>query len=151
MDIRFEKGISKDNVLLLCEWSNEKGKEFQEQWMGPNISYPLNYEKIKELENVFSIFDEETFIGMIQEVRIDKDNVHIGRFVLDPRKTGLGLGTEAMKEFVDFIFEDVNIISISLTVFDFNQSAKRLYEKLGFEIDEVIETPKLKYIMKRYR
>jgi len=151
MKTRFEKGINKNNALLLCEWSNEKGKEFQEQWMGPNISYPLNYEKIKELENVFSIFDEETFIGMIQEVRIDKDNVHIGRFVLDPRKTGLGLGTEAMKEFVDFIFEDVNIKSISLTVFDFNQSAKRLYEKLGFEIDEVIETPKLKYIMKRYR
>ena len=151
MKTRFEKGINKNNALLLCEWSNEKGKEFQEQWMGPNISYPLNYEKIKELENVFSIFDEEKFIGMIQEVRIDKDNVHIGRFVLDPRKTGLGLGTEAMKEFVDFIFEDVNIKSISLTVFDFNQSAKRLYEKLGFEIDEVIETPKLKYIMKRYR
>jgi len=151
MKTRFEKGINKNNALLLCEWSNEKGKEFQEQWMGPNISYPLNYEKIKELKNVFSIFDEETFIGMIQEVRIDKDNVHIGRFVLDPRKTGLGLGTEAMKEFVDFIFEDVNIKSISLTVFDFNQSAKRLYEKLGFEIDEVIETPKLKYIMKRYR
>ena len=151
MDIRFEKGISKDNVLLLCEWSNEKGKEFQEQWMGPKISYLLNYEKIKELENVFSIFDEEKFIGMIQEVRIDKDNVHIGRFVLDPRKTGLGLGTEAMKGFVDFIFEDANIKSISLTVFDFNQSAKRLYEKLCFEIEEVIETPKRKYIMKRFR
>lgn len=151
MDIRLKKGISKDNVLLLCEWSNEKGKEFQEQWMGPNISYPLNYEKIKELENAFSIFDEEKFIGMIKEVRIDKDNVHIGRFVLDPRKTGLGLGTEAMKEFVDFVFEDVSIKSISLTVFDFNRSAKRLYEKLGFEIEEVIETPKLKYIMKRFR
>lgn len=119
--------------------------------MGPKISYPLNYEEIKNLENVFSIFDEEKFIGMIQEVRIDKDNVHIGRFVLDPRKTGSGLGTEAMKRFVDFVFEDVNIKSISLTVFDFNQSAKRLYEKLGFEIEEVIETPKRKYIMKRFR
>jgi len=54
--------------------------------MGPIISYPLNYEKIKELENVYSIFDEEKFIGMIQEVRIDKDNVHIGRFVLAPEK-----------------------------------------------------------------
>lgn len=151
MEIRFEKGINKDNALLLCSWSNEKGKEFQEQWMGPKISYPLNYEKIKELENIFSIFDEEKFIGMIQEVRIDKDNIHIGRFVIDPRKTGMGFGTEAMKEFVDFIFEDVNIKSISLTVFDFNQSAKRLYEKLGFEINEVIETPKLKYIMKRCR
>ena len=56
-----------------------------------------------------------------------------------------------MKGFVDFIFEDANIKSISLTVFDFNQSAKRLYEKLGFEIEEVIETPKRKYIMKRFR
>jgi len=151
MGIRFEKGISTDHALRLCEWSNEQGKEFQEQWMGPKISYPLNFEKIKELENVFSIFHHEEFIGVIQEVRIGKDNIHIGRFVLDPRKTGLGLGTQALKGFVDFIFEDVNIKSISLTVFNFNQNAKRLYEKLGFEIDEVIETPKLKYIMRRNR
>ena len=119
-DIRIEKGINKDNALLLCEWSNEQGKEFQEQWMGPKISYPL-------------------------------DNIHIGRFVIDSRKTGLGFGTEALKRFVDFILEDDNIKSISLTVFDFNQKAKRIYEKLGFEINEVIETPRLKYIMKRYR
>ena len=61
--------------------------------MGPQISYPLNYDTIKELENVFSIFNENKFIGMIQKVRIDKDNIHIGRFVLNPRKTGLGLKT----------------------------------------------------------
>ena len=150
-DIRIEKGINKDNALLLCEWSNEQGKEFQEQWMGAKISYPLNYEKIKELENVFSIFNKGEFIGMIQEVRIDKDNIHIGRFVIDPRKTGSGFGTEALKRFVDFIFENNNIKSISLTVFDFNQKAKRIYEKLGFKISEVIETTRLKYIMRRYR
>ena len=117
-DIRIEKGINKGNALLLCEWSNEQGKEFQEQWMGPKISYPLDYDKIKDLGNVFSIFNQGEFIGMIQEVRIGEDNIHIGRFV---------------------------------TVFDFNQKAKRIYEKLGFEINEVIETPRLKYIMKRYR
>ena len=87
MDISFEKEINKDNALLLCEWSNEKGKKFQEQWMGDGVSYPLNYEKIKELENTFSIFNEKEFIGMIQEIRIDKDNIHIGRFVLNPQKT----------------------------------------------------------------
>lgn len=151
MNIRFEKGINKRNALLLCEWSNTKGKLFQEQWMGPMISYPLNYDKIKELENTFSIFDENIFIGMIQEIRIDKDNIHIGRFILDPQKTGLGLGTEAMKVFIKLIFGDKNIRSISLTVFDFNQRAKKLYDKLGFEIDETIETPTLKYIMKKYR
>ena len=119
--------------------------------MGPKISYPLNYGKIQELENVFSIFNKGDFIGMIQEVRIDKENIHIGRFIIAPRKTGLGLGTAALKRFIDFLFEDDNIKSISLTVFDFNQKAKRIYEKLGFEINEVIETPRLKYIMKKYR
>ena len=150
-DIRIEKEINKDNALLLCEWSNEQGKEFQEQWMGHKIPYPLDYGKIQELENVFSIFNQREFIGMIQGVRIDKDNIHIGRFIIEPRKTGLGFGTAALKRFIDFLFEDDNIKSISLTVFDFNQKAKRIYEKLGFEINEVIETPRLKYIMKRYR
>lgn len=56
-----------------------------------------------------------------------------------------------MKEFIDFIFKDENIQSISLTVFDFNKSAKRVYDNLGFEIYEVIENPKLKYIMKKFR
>ena len=37
------------------------------------------------------------------------------------------------------------------SVFDFNKNAKQIYDKLGFEIDETIETPVLKYIMKKYR
>lgn len=151
MDIRFEKGIHKENALLLCEWSNERGEAFQEQWTGPQISYPLSYEKIKDLENVFSIFDKEEFLGMIQEVRVEGENIHIGRFVINPRKTGMGFGTEAMTKFVDLLFKEDSIQSISLTVFDFNRRAKKLYEKLGFEIDEVIETPKRKYIMRRRR
>ena len=151
MSIKFTKGIEKDNISLLCKWSNERGVTFQEQWMGTEVSFPLTYEKIEKLENKFSIFNEEEFIGMIQEVKIEKDNIHIGRFVLNPTKTGVDLGTKALKEFIDFIFKDENIRSISLTVFDFNKSAKRVYDKLGFKIYEVIENPKLKYIMKKFR
>lgn len=151
MSIKFTKGIEKDNISLLCKWSNERGAIFQEQWMGTEVSFPLTCEKIEKLENKFSIFNEEEFIGMIQEVRVEEDNIHIGRFVLNPTKTGSGLGTKALKEFIDFIFKDENIQSISLTVFDFNKSAKRVYDKLGFEIYEVIENPKLKYIMKKFR
>ena len=151
MGIRIEKGINKNNIELLCSWSNELGSVFQEQWMGTQVSYPLTYEKIEKLENKFSIFNEEEFIGMIQEVRVEEDNIHIGRFVLNPTKTGSGLGTKALKEFIEFIFKDENIRSISLKVFDFNKSAKRVYDKLGFEIYEVIENPKLKYIMKKFR
>ena len=151
MGIKFEKDISKNNIALLCQWSNERGAEFQEQWMGSQVPYPLTYDKIEKLENKFSIFNEEEFIGMIQEVRIEEDNIHIGRFVLNPQKTGIGFGTEALKKFIDFIFKDENIRSISLTVFDFNQNAKQIYDKLGFEVDEVVEAPKRKYIMRKCR
>ena len=51
MSIKFTKGIDKDNILLLCKWSNERGEIFQEQWMGTEVSFPLTYEKIENLEN----------------------------------------------------------------------------------------------------
>lgn len=133
MNIKLEKGINKDNASLLCKWSNEQGKAFQEQWMGPKISYPLSYGKIKDLENVFSIFNDGEFVGMIQEIQIGKDNIHIGRFVINPQKTGLGLGTEALKRFVDFIFKDDNIESISLTVFDFNKMQRNSMRNLALK------------------
>ena len=151
MDIKFERGLRKENAILLCEWSNERREAFQEQWMGLKISYPLTYDKIREMENVFSIFDEDEFLGMIQQIRIEKDNIHIGRFMINPKKQGMGFGKEAIRVFIDLIFNDESIKSISLNVFDSNKNAKNLYTKVGFEIDEVIETPKLKYIMKKYR
>ena len=151
MDISFEKGINERNSLLICKWSNEKGEEFQKQWMGLKVSYPLNLNKIQKLENIFSIFHEEEFLGIIQIIKIEGDNVHVGRFILNPQKIGQGLGKKALGAFVQRIFEDKNIDSVTLTVFDSNIIAKNLYEKLGFKIDKVIECLNLKYIMKRTR
>ena len=111
----------------------------------------LNLNKIQKLENIFSIFHEEEFLGIIQIIKIEGDNVHLGRFILNPQKVGQGLGKNALGSFVQRIFEDKNIDSITLTVFDSNIIAKNLYEKLGFKIDKVIERPNLKYIMKRTR
>jgi len=151
MNISFEKGINQNNTLLICEWSNEKGEEFQKQWMGTKVSYPLDLDKIRKLENIFSIFREEEFLGIIQIIKIEEKNAHLGRFILNPQKVGRGFGKNALELFVYCIFEDENIDSITLTVFDSNITAKKLYEKLGFRIDRVIEFPNLKYIMKKTR
>jgi len=151
MNISFEKGINQNKTLLVCEWANEKGEEFQKQWMGLKVSYPLNLNKIQKLENIFSIFREEEFLGIIQIIKIEEKNVHLGRFILNPQKVGRGFGKNALELFVYRIFEDENIDSITLTVFASNITAKKLYEKLGFRIDKVIEFPNLKYIMKKTR
>ena len=151
MTIRFEENVSPENAQLVCQWSNSLGKAFQEQWMGNKVSYPLDCDKIIKLENVFSIFSDDEFVGIIQEIRSNKDSIHIGRFVINPEKTGMGLGSMALKEFLKYIFDNKNVNSITLSVFDSNKVAKNLYEKQGFRIEKIIENPKLKYTMRKYR
>ena len=91
------------------------------------------------------------FIGIIQIIRFENNNAHIGRFIINPQKTGQGFGKAALKKFLKFLFSDKNIESVTLTVFASNKYVMNMYEKLGFKIDEVLKTPELKYIMKKSR
>ena len=151
MIIRFEEKVSTENAQLVCQWSNSLGKSFQEQWMGPRISFPLTIQVLQELEGIFSIFEGQEFVGLIQKIRLEDSNLHIGRFFINPQKQGQGLGSQALRKFVSLVFENKDIDSISLNVFEANQRAQNLYQKEGFEIVQMVETPIRKYIMKKRR
>ena len=151
MMIRFEENVSTENAQLLCQWSNSLGKSFQEQWMGPKIPFPLTLQVLQDLEGIFSIFDGQEFVGLIQKIRLEGRNLHIGRFFINPQKQGQGLGSQALREFVSLAFENEDIDSISLNVFEANQTAYNLYQKAGFEIVQMVEAPVRKYIMKKGR
>ena len=151
MTIRFEEKVSTENAQLVCQWSNSLGKSFQEQWMGTMISFPLTIQVLQDLEGIFSIFDGREFVGLIQKIRLEDSNLHIGRFFINPQKQGQGLGRQAFRKFVSLAFENGDIDSISLNVFETNQAAKHLYQKEGFEIDQMVEAPERKYIMKKGR
>lgn len=151
MTIRFEENVSTENAQLVCQWSNSLGKAFQEQWMGPKILFPLTLQALQDLEGVFSIFDEQEFVGLIQKIRLEDSNLHIGRFFINPQKQGQGLGSLALRKFVSLAFENEDIDTISLNVFEANQTAKNLYKKEGFEIVQTIEAPVRKYLMKKFR
>ena len=151
MMIRFEENMSLENAQLVCQWSNSLGKSFQEQWMGTMIPFPLTIQVLQDLEGIFSIFEGEEFVGLIQKIRLEEKNLHIGRFFINPQKQGQGLGRQALRKFVSLAFENGDIDSISLNVFEANQAAKHLYQKEGFEIVQMVETPIRKYIMKKGR
>ena len=151
MTIRFEEKMSIENAQLVCQWSNSLGKSFQEQWMGPMISFPLTIQVLQDLEGIFSIFDGPEFVGLIQKIRLEDRNLHIGRFCINPQKQRQGLGSQAVRKFVSLAFEKGDIDSISLNVFEANQAAQHLYQKEGFEIVQVVEAPVRKYIMKKGR
>ena len=151
MKIHFEKGLQIENAQLICRWSNALGESFQKQWMGPKISYPLIVQSLQKLEGIFSIFAGEEFVGIIQQIKLEDKNLHIGRFLIAPQKQGKGLGRKVFQDFVQEMFENKEIESISLTVFESNQRAKNLYHKEGFEIVQTIEIPERKYIMRKSR
>ena len=151
MKIHFEKGLQIENAQLICRWSNALGESFQKQWMGPKISYPLIAQSLQKIEGIFSIFTGEEFVGLIQKIRLEDKNLHIGRFFINPQKQGQGLGSQALRKFVSLAFENEDIDTISLNVFEANQRAKNLYQKEGFEIVQTIEIPEQKYMMRKYR
>ena len=151
MTIRFEENVSTENTQLVCQWSNSLGKSFQVQWMGPMIPFPLTIHVLQDLEGIFSIFDGQEFVGLIQKIRLEDRNLHIGRFFINPQKQGQGLGSQALRKFVSLAFENGDIDSISLNVFEANQAAYNLYQKEGFEIVQMVEEPERKYVMRKGR
>ena len=151
MKIYFEKDLQLENAQLICQWSNALGESFQKQWMGPKISYPLIPQSLQKLEGIFSIFDGQEFVGLIQKIRLEDRNLHIGRFFINPQKQGRGLGSQALRKFVSLAFENGDIDSVSLNVYEANQRAQKLYQKEGFEIVQMVEVPVRKYIMIKSR
>ena len=151
MNIHFEKGLQIENAQLICRWSNALGESFQKQWMGPKISYPLIVRSLQKLGGIFSIFAEEEFVGVIQKIKLEDKNLHIGRFLIAPHRQGQGLGSQALRKFVSLAFENEDIDTISLNVYEANQTAYNLYQKEGFEIVQMVEVPVRKYIMRKSR
>ena len=141
------KGINDKNKNDIVKWTNEKGKDFLEQWAGENADFPLTVSQIDNMSNVYSIFCENEFIGIIQKIREETENVHIGRFLINPEQTSRGLGKRALLEFINLIFQEKDVNSITLNVFDYNVGAKKLYEKVGFRVVNVAKNPMKKYMM----
>lgn len=145
--MKITEGLStKDKQAIIC-WTNSKGTDFLQQWAGDALPYPLTMEALNALSHCFRIEVEGSFIGMIQQIRVEGSNVHIGRFLINPSLTGKGLGTEAMRLFISMLFEEECVHSISLNVFADNPIAKGLYTKLGFEVVATIEGERKKHKM----
>ena len=146
-NIKIIKGINDKNKNDIVKWTNEKGKDFLEQWAGASLDFPLTESQIDDLKDIYSIFCEKEFIGIIQKIQKERDNIHIGRFLINPELVGRGLGKKALVEFINLIFQDEDVNSITLNVFDYNAGAKKLYEKVGFKVVNVTENPMKKYMM----
>ncbi len=50
---------------------------------------------------------------------------------------GHGYGTQACRLALDFAFDELNLHRITVTVFSYNTASRRLFERLGFQLEGV--------------
>ena len=134
--------LEKKDAMQIVEWNRGTSAEFLTQWSGRGYEFPITESQIimridqEPLSDykLYKILLEDSIIGTIELMNIDKDmkKASIGRFLLNPTYVGKGYGTMALNEFTYMIFKEFKFHKLGLTVFDFNKSAFRCYEKSGF-------------------
>ena len=63
----------------------------------------------------------------------------VGIAIMEREYRGQGYGTEALRQAVDYAFNELGLTLLGLTVFPSNQRAVRAYEKVGFRKTEVLK------------
>ncbi|WP_431802353.1 GNAT family N-acetyltransferase [Halobacillus andaensis] len=69
----------------------------------------------------------------------EKSNSMNFRILIGPRGRNRGLGTEASRLIIDYVFKTTKLNYLTLSVYDFNPRAVNVYKKLGFAVESVEE------------
>ena len=84
---------------------------------------------------VFNVLANDEVIGHISFKDIDYilKSARVGKVLIGVDVRGKGYGTKMMNAALTFAFETLQLENVTLGVFDFNISAIRCYEKVGFQ------------------
>lgn len=136
------RGYTKDDIKLAYEYMNDPEVMLN---LSTGIPYPMtlememewfeNQKKLKDTYNfAIETLEEGIYIGGCGINNIDWKNgtATVGIFIGHKDYRGKGYGTDAMKILVDFIFNQINVNRVELSVFEFNERAQKSYKKCGF-------------------
>jgi diamine N-acetyltransferase len=68
----------------------------------------------------------------LHDVDLRNGSASLGILIGDPADTGQGYGSDALRALVGFGFDQLRLERIELDVFDYNEGARRVYERVGF-------------------
>jgi len=139
--IKIEK-FSKEDFSRLISWIN--CEEILVQFAGPIFSFPLTDDQLEAYltdrkRSAFKVINanDNTVIGHA-EIYLMKDNVaKLCRVLIGENKNrGKGIGQKIVSELLKFSFIKLGVYCAELNVYDWNISAIKCYEKMGFSINK---------------
>jgi RimJ/RimL family protein N-acetyltransferase len=120
--------------------------EFVLQWAGSGFVYPLDEAQLEEyirgaetdppFRKIYRAVDTDTR-AVVGHIELNNINyLHrfatVSRVLVAEAARGQGVGEQMMRRVMEIGFERLGLHRLELVVFDFNQPAIRLYEKVGF-------------------
>ena len=89
----------------------------------------------KSRSNAFVIYNDDIPVGMALYYDWDEMNAYdFSQLFIDERYQGQGFGIEAARQILKLMERDGKFDKVVLCYIDGNEAAKRMYEKLGFEL-----------------
>jgi RimJ/RimL family protein N-acetyltransferase len=79
------------------------------------------------------------YIGSCHTMQLNWKNrtTYFAAYIGNPDYRSKGYGTEALKLFLNFLFNELDLRKVKLNVFAFNKRAIKCYEKCGFKVDGI--------------
>lgn len=134
------KKFTDNDIPKLISQLESKGIRFLYQFGGINYKFPLDFYQIKQtMDDKFNLLfnvinNDGQSIGHCQIIRLDQKNhkASIARLLIYEEYRAKGLGKLMIQELLSFA-KSIGLKYITLRVFDFNISAIKCYEYIGFK------------------
>jgi len=112
------------------------GSTYEEEILNPKLKFETFIENDSSDHFIFGAFDAEKLIGITGFTRMNrKRDQHRGELVqvyLDANYRGQNIGEKLIRSVVEYTFTMDGLEQIQLSAVASNQSAIKLYEKVGF-------------------
>ena len=157
--------MAKELSINLCEWEIEDALDLVAAInnskvlnnLRDGIPYPYTEKDAREFitatrsaerdaQYAFAITCDGKVIGSVGVFR--KDNIHrltgeLGYYIAEPY-WGKGITTEAVRQILDYVFENTDIVRIFAEPFAYNLASCRVLEKAGFQFEGLLRQNAIK-------
>ncbi|MEU4928312.1 GNAT family protein [Streptomyces yokosukanensis] len=118
-------------------------------WAGPTFTWPLDKLQIAAYAAESMTRRRRSWMGVNSRtgqvvghasVRMNADGAagRLGRVLIAPEARGCGMGAAMLTHVLAVSFGSLGLERVELGVFSHNDSAVRLYERLGFQVERVL-------------
>jgi ribosomal protein S18 acetylase RimI-like enzyme len=106
-------------------------------WGGPEFRFPFTAANFREDAKVdgidsFALIGDDGALAAFGQCYVRVERCHFGRLAVAPDRRGQGLGTRLLSELAGWGHAQFGPRELSLFVMRDNESAHRLYRRLGF-------------------